>query len=93
MKCYGFDYSGLPLDSVSNGAINLTLLIDMYARFEDKSKFFLTNNFFTKLAGSEELMIQLKAGLSADEIRLSWQDDITAFKTVRKKYLLYPDFE
>ncbi len=93
MKCYGFDYSNLPLDSVRNGSINLNILINMYSLFEDKSKFFLANNFFNKLAGSEELMIQLKAGLTAEEIRLSWQDDITAFKTLRKKYLLYPDFE
>lgn len=92
-KCYGFDFSGIPIDTVRKGELNLEILIDMYARFEDKEKFFLVNNFFNKLAGSEELMIQLIAGLTADEIRLSWQDDIATFKLVRSKYLLYPDFE
>lgn len=91
--CYGFDLSGLPLTDLRKGEIQLETILDMYARFDDKNKFFLENNFFNKLAGSEELMIQIKAGLTADEIRLSWQDDITAFKSIRKKYLLYPDFE
>ncbi|MFX5873869.1 hypothetical protein ABTE93_20480 [Acinetobacter baumannii] len=38
-------------------------------------------------------MEQLKAGKTAAEIKVSWQPGITAFKKIRKKYLLYPDFE
>lgn len=93
LKCYGYDLSSLPLDSVRKNHIDLSYLINMYAAFESKDKFFLPNNFFNKLAGSEELMVQIKAGLTEDEIRLSWQDDIVEFKKIRAKYLLYPDFE
>jgi hypothetical protein len=38
-------------------------------------------------------MQQLLAGTSEAEIRKSWEPRLTAFKTMRKKYLLYTDFE
>jgi uncharacterized protein YbbC (DUF1343 family) len=91
--CYGFDLSNINMSSAASGQINLKIIIDMYQRFDDKGKFFLENNFFNKLAGSDELMKQIKAGLSEEEIRMSWSDDIAAFKITRKKYLRYPDFE
>ena len=81
------------MDEVQQRKIDIQLLLNIYPEFEPMDKFFLENNFFNKLAGSAELMMQLKGGLSEEEIRLSWQDDITTFKKVRKQYLLYPDFE
>ncbi|WP_243739415.1 exo-beta-N-acetylmuramidase NamZ family protein [Flavicella sediminum] len=44
---------------------------------------------FTIHAGNEKLQKQLEANISAQEIENSWQDDITEFKKIRKKYLLY----
>jgi uncharacterized protein YbbC (DUF1343 family) len=38
-------------------------------------------------------MEQIKNGLSASAIRASWQKDLSNFKMIRKKYLLYKDFE
>ena len=96
-QCYGFEYSPMDLLLIRNGisdqGLGLTDLITSYRSFSEKDKFFLPNNFFNKLAGNDELMQQLKAGLSVGEIQLSWQDDLMAFKEIRKKYLLYPDFE
>ncbi|MBK7038398.1 MAG: DUF1343 domain-containing protein [Bacteroidetes bacterium] len=96
-QCYGFEYSPMDLLLIRNGisdqGLGLTDLITSYRSFSEKDKFFLPNNFFNKLAGNDELMQQLKAGLSAGEIQLSWQDDLMVFKEIRKKYLLYPDFE
>ena len=57
----------------------------------DNSKFF--TNFFDKLAGTDALRKQIIAGTSEEEIRASWQDDLKAFKKVRRQYLLYEDFE
>jgi hypothetical protein len=31
--------------------------------------------------------------MSAGEIKASWQPKLKVFKMIRKKYLLYPDFE
>ncbi len=96
-KCYGFDYSVLDPFFIRNriigNGLSLHEITTSYKFFEDKNKFFLENNFFNKLAGNEELMQQIKAGLSEEEIKLSWQDDLITFKQIRKKYLLYPDFE
>jgi uncharacterized protein YbbC (DUF1343 family) len=38
-------------------------------------------------------MEQLKQGLTAKQISKSWQPAIAKFKKIRKKYLLYKDFE
>lgn len=96
-KCYGFDFSNLRIfylrEHVLHNELRIHDLAYTYENFMEKDKFFLANNFFNKLAGNDELMQQIKAGLTEEEIRLSWQDDITAFKLVRKKYLIYPDFE
>ena len=55
------------------------------------SSFFDKN--FNWHSGNDELQQQIKAGKSEVEIRQSWQKDIDAFKAIRKKYLLYKDFE
>ena len=46
-----------------------------------------------KAAGNAALMQQIKEGKTEAEIRKSWEPQLTAFKQIRKKYLLYPDFE
>jgi hypothetical protein len=38
-------------------------------------------------------MEQLKSGATAASIRASWEPGLTVFKLMRKKYLLYKDFE
>jgi len=79
----------LVLEKIKNG-INLTWLLKAYNAYPDKTKFF--NGMFIKLAGAS-LKKQLEDGLSADAIKASWQTDLKVFKTIRKKYLLYKDFE
>jgi len=39
------------------------------------------------------LMQQVISGASEADIRASWQPKLQAFKGIRKKYLLYEDFE
>ncbi len=56
-------------------------------------KFFTSESFFNKLAGNDELLAQIKAGKTEAEIRQSWQEDLATYKALRKKYLLYEDFE
>ena len=71
--------------------INLYYLIKYYNLYPNKDKYF--NIFFNKLAGNTILQDQIKKELSVDEIRKSWQNELTTFKKKRKKYLLYSDFE
>ncbi len=92
--CYGWNLSG-DKDSVLkklNKKIQIKYLIEAYNLFPGKDSFFLKNNFFNKLAGNDKLMQQIKDGKSEIEIRKSWEPQLMKFKAIRKKYLLYADF-
>lgn len=92
--CHGFDLSGIPIETIrAERKLNLDYFINFYNTFPKGETFFLENNFFDKLAGSKELRNQILSGMSTDEIRKSWQKDLENFKQIRKKYLLYKDFE
>ena len=93
--CYGYDLSGTPdevLKKIDN-KLQLKYLLEAYKLFPEKENFFTKNNGINRLAGTDELMRQIKEGKSEEEIRRSWEPKLSQFKTIRKKYLLYPDFE
>ena len=75
----------------STGAIQLSYLLDSYKKLGKSNDFFLKNLFFDKLAGTEELRLQVKAGVKESDIRKSWQPKLKEFKQIRKKYLIYKD--
>lgn len=90
--CYGYDLSEYAVVFQRfEKQINIFWLIDLYNRLSTKTEFF--NNFFDKLAGSDKLRKQIIAGKNENEIRDSWKEDILNYKKIRKKYLLYIDFE
>lgn len=94
-QCYGWNLSGTNEEVLKNlqGKIQLKYLLDAYRLFPGKDTFFLKNNFFNKLAGNDILMQQVKHGVPEKDIRRSWEIDLIVFKAIRKKYLLYEDFE
>ena len=94
-KCYGWDISGTPSEVLKNidNKIQLKWILQAYKLFPDKENFFLKTNSFNRLAGNDILIQQIKDGLSENEIRKSWQPALDNFKKIRKKYLLYKDFE
>ena len=53
----------------------------------------MEESFINKLAGNNDLWQQIKNGNTENEIRKSWQPKLNEYKTIRKKYLLYEDFE
>ena len=85
--CYGLDLSSA---SIPKQGMMLNYFFDFFKRASDKSKFFLANNGIDRLAGTDQLRLQLLAGVSENTIRKSWQPALTAYKLMRKKYLLYP---
>ena len=94
LVCYGKDLSQLPIrDLQKQRAINLSYIIEAYKAYTDKDTFFMKSNFFEKLAGVKALREQIKRGESIENIHASWQRGIDDFKIVRRKYLLYRDFE
>lgn len=81
------------------GKVQIKYLLEAYQLFPDKENFFIrpksgksTDYFFNKLAGNSTLMEQVKAGKTEKQIRAGWEPGLTAFKKIRKKYLLYADF-
>ena len=73
----------------NNKELNLTWLINAYNQLNENEKFF--NNFFVKLTGTKDLELQIKSGLTEDEIRESWKPKLEEYKKIREKYLIYKD--
>lgn len=91
-RCYGVDLGSRSVSSIrAQGRIDLSYLLDAYAHYAERNRFFLNGGkFFDKLAGSDRLRKQLKKGYAQAQIRQSWQKDLKKFRGIRKKYLLYP---
>jgi len=87
--CYGIDLRDAALDS----KFSLKYFLEFYRKSGWKEKFFAQKEFFNKLAGNSDLQKQIIEGKSESEIKESWKKDIEKYKILRKKYLLYEDFE
>ena len=100
--CYGWNLSGTPAQVLKkcDNKIQLKWLLEAYRLFPEKDSFFILpksgkmeDSFFNKLAGNNILWKQIKEGTTEKEIRESWEPELAKFKKLRKKYLLYKDFE
>ncbi len=91
--CYGFSFDQLSLDSLRSFGFQISDLIEFYTILKNKTTFFLKSGFINQLAGTDQLRKQIEAGKTAGEIEAGWQEGIENFKLMRKKYLLYKDFE
>jgi uncharacterized protein YbbC (DUF1343 family) len=90
--CKGYNLSDFGAEYIKNSKkIYLYWLIGTYQNTPDKATFFDQN--FNYHAGNATLQEQIKEGKTEDAIRLTWSDGIKKFKVIRKKYLLYKDFE
>lgn len=87
--CYGEDLRNASLPK----GMNLKWLITAYQRcpVEEQPKFF--RPFFRKLAGTTALADAIMAGKTEAEIVTSWQADLTAYKAMAGKYLLYGNWK
>lgn len=100
--CYGWNLHGTPSEVLKkiDKRIQLKWIMEAYRLFPEKDSFFIipksgdmSKSFFDKLAGNNELWQQIRDGKTESEIRASWEPALSAFKKIRKKYLLYKDFE
>jgi len=91
-RCYGYDLRRFGEDYArSLRQINLLWLTGMYQNLKSEVDFFDQN--FNFHAGNEILQTQVKEGKYEEEIQRTWKQGIDSFKKIRKKYLLYEDFE
>jgi uncharacterized protein YbbC (DUF1343 family) len=89
LECYGIDLRDYDTEIFrKTGQINLGWLLEFYNAYPDKDEFFESEKF-DWLAGTDELRNQIIDGKSEPEIRKSWEPELTHFKAIRKKYLIY----
>lgn len=87
IECYGQNLENV---DAYNQHFTLKYLIDFYAKFGDKAKFFTNERFFNLLMGNDWVVKELKNGKTEMEIRELWQPELQKFIELRKKYVLYP---
>ena len=87
--CHGVDLRTIDEEAAIAGGLDLTYIIDAYNRVGMGDKFF--TSFFEKLIGRAEIRQMIEQGLSAEQIRATWAEDVEQFKNQRRPYLLYAE--
>ncbi len=87
--CYGTDLRNL----TEIPGFTLKYFLDFYHQYKKEKDFLTRESWLNTLAGTDQLLKQIKEGKSEAEIEQSWQPALAKYKEIRKKYLLYPDFE
>lgn len=94
--CYGLDLRNYDVAELrKTKQINLQWMIELYNASPNKEQFFDNKlskemGVIEKLTGHALFRQQIMEGKSEKEIRASWEPGLSAYKTMRKKYLLYP---
>ncbi len=95
-ECFGLDLRQYDINQLrKTKRINVQWMKELYAAFPEKEKFFDRSqsnqmNDINKLAGNALLKEQIIKGTPDKEIYASWEPGLSKYKTMRKKYLLYP---
>ncbi|HYF30978.1 MAG TPA: DUF1343 domain-containing protein [Chitinophagaceae bacterium] len=95
-ECYGLDLRNYDIDKLrKKKQINLQWIMELYKNHPYKEKFFDSKlskemGVIERLIGSGQFRQQIIDGKSEKEIRASWEPGLSQYKTMRKKYLLYP---
>ncbi len=87
--CYGTDLR--KLDNVPQ--FTLKYFLDFYHQYENEKEFLTRENWLNLLAGTDDFIKKIREGKTEKEITESWQPALDNYNKMRKKYLLYPDFE
>ncbi len=88
-ECFGIDLRELK----EIPEFTLEYFFYFYSQYKNKKEFLTRENWLNKLAGTDDLIKQIREGKSEKEILESWQPELNKYMILREKYLLYPDFE
>ena len=92
VKCKGYDARDNGIEYiVEKKGLGIPCLIKAYSNVGGGDEFFTKS--FNLLAGNKEFKEQIQFRMQESEIKATWKKDLDAFKKIRKKYLLYKDFE
>lgn len=96
VTCYGIDLRDHDLKALhASGRINLQWMLDLYAAYPEKEKFFDSSQSkamgrIEVLIGNDQFRQQVANGMSEEAIRETWEPGLRAYKNMRAQYLLYP---
>ena len=83
---------GVSLEKIEiSDQLNLAWLIDAYNKLPKNYIFF--KDSFERIAGTDNLRKQIINQVSINQIRKSWEPGLENYKKLRKKYLIYPDYD
>ncbi|MDB4583770.1 DUF1343 domain-containing protein [Draconibacterium sp.] len=88
-ECYGIDLRELK----EVPEFTLKYFLDFYSKFKNEGDFLTREKWLNTLAGTDDLIQLIRDGKNEVEIFHTWQPELEKYKALRKKYLLYPDFE
>lgn len=88
-RCYGSDLR--IIDPVPR--FTIAYFLDFYHKYPNEKEFLTNERWLNLLAGTDSLIKNIRAGKSEAEIESAWQEELEDYKILRRKYLLYPDFE
>jgi uncharacterized protein YbbC (DUF1343 family) len=88
--CYGED-----LRAVSQSSqFTLDYFLQWYKKIDAPEKFWKSKSWMELLSGNKQIYHQIHEGMSEAEIKKTWQKELDQYLAIlRKKYLLYSDFE
>ncbi len=93
-KCSGYDLTDFGSMYIRTyGKLYLFWINASYQQCPDTATFFRKDGFFRLLTGDPVIQKMIENGKSTEEIWNSFQPEVEAFKNIRRKYLLYVDFE
>jgi uncharacterized protein YbbC (DUF1343 family) len=87
--CYGVDLREL----TQIPQFTLRFILDFYKKYEVEKDFINREKWFNTLAGTDVLLKKIREEVGEDEILQLFDPEIQKYKEIRKKYLLYSDFE
>jgi uncharacterized protein YbbC (DUF1343 family) len=88
-RCYGMNLKGNAYVYQHPGKLQLSWLIQAYHTTKVRPFF---EGTFNQHAGNTRLSEEIMGGLNEKKIRNGWEKNLQKYRLVRKKYLLYPDF-
>jgi uncharacterized protein YbbC (DUF1343 family) len=89
--CYGVSFQKESAATLfQQKRLDFKYLFDFYKVISPKEEYFLKNNFFDKLAGTDTFRKAILEGKNEEDIRKSWQPELEKYKKMRAKYLMYP---
>jgi uncharacterized protein YbbC (DUF1343 family) len=87
--CYGQDLRNI--SPVPN--FTLSYFLDFYKKYPSEKDFLTSEKWLDRLSGSDLLINGIREGKTEKQLVSSWLPELNQYKEIRRKYLLYPDFE